>query len=219
MNLLTCSNIIGQKIGKENAVVDSHGFSVMCAHLPFDSWRQRHDLFKLSLETMLYEARIVTEVEVYGRFSHLIPTLANNTDEALHFYREKQGLVPDFLLKMESPSGLKDTLAELKFISAGLTYYNSEDKQVDVRARSLQQEYVRKCRDIDKKYCGASPNTIGPLEQHLRTYGDLMGLVVGQFGEASQGLHDLVDYAAQCKANTWALAGESLSLNMREVQF
>ena len=96
---------------------------------------------------------------------------------------------------MESPGGFKDSLVELKFISAGLTYYNSVEKQVDVRAKSLQQENVCKCREINGKYCGACRNQLGPLEEHLRGYGDLIGLVVGQFGEASQGLHDLVDYA------------------------
>ena len=192
--------MVGQRVGKEGAVVDSFGWSVLCARLPFDTWRQRHDSFKVGLESMLYEARIPTEVEVYGRFSHLIPTMAHDLNEALHFYREKQGLVPDFLLKMEGgQQGMRDTLAELKFISAGLTYYNSKEKQVDIRAKGLQQEYVRKCRNIDRKYCGVGQDEVGPLEKHLRGYGDLMGLVVGQFGEVSQDLHSLISHMVDSK--------------------
>ena len=45
-----------------------------------------HDRFKMSLESLLYEARVPTEVEVYGRFAHLIPSMATNTDESLHYY-------------------------------------------------------------------------------------------------------------------------------------
>ena len=33
---------------------------------------------------------------------HMIATMANDLNEALHFYREKQGMVPDFFLKMDS---------------------------------------------------------------------------------------------------------------------
>ena len=32
-----CSSIVGQRVGKEGAVVDSFGRSVMCAQSPFDS--------------------------------------------------------------------------------------------------------------------------------------------------------------------------------------
>ena len=125
-------------------------------------------------------------------------------NESLHYHGERQCLVPGFLLCLESGTGsassMNDTLAELKFISAGITYYNSRDKQVDVRAKSLQREYMRKCQGIDRKYCGSSPDSVGPLEQHLRRFGDLMGLVIGQYGEGSQGLHDLLNHIVDSRA-------------------
>ena len=134
----------------------------------------------------------------------------------MHFYREKQGLVPDFLIKLESDStsagGFRDALAELKFISAGLTYYNRTEKQVDIRSKSLQNEFTRKCQNIDQKYCGTNKGEVGPLEQHLHQFGDLIGLVVGQYGEGSQGLHNLVSYMAESIAKFICHArGNSLS--------
>ena len=170
----------------------------------------------MCLESFLYEAKIETEVEVYGHFSHFIPACANDQEEALHFRRERQGLVPDFLVKLDLENGRKYTLVELKFISAGLSYYNSKEKQVDIRAKGLQQEYVRKCRNIDRKYCGAGPDEVGPLEQHLRGYRDLMGLVVGQYGEISQDLHDLVSHMADSKAKFLSYSrGKPMSENER----
>ena len=38
----------------------------------------------------------------------------------------------------------------VEFISTGLTYYNSNQKQVDVRAKGLTKEYTRKCINKDK---------------------------------------------------------------------
>ena len=95
---------------------------------------------------------------------------------------------------------MKDTLAELKYISAGLTYYNTTQKQVDIRARGLPKEYTRKCKTIDQKYNGIGKDEVGPLEQQLWEFGDLKGLVVGQYGEGSQDLHDLIEQIASSKA-------------------
>ena len=53
---------MGQGVGKEGAVVDSFGWTVMCACLPFDLWRHRHDTFKMCLEAILQAARIQTEL-------------------------------------------------------------------------------------------------------------------------------------------------------------
>ena len=38
------------------------------------------------------------------------------------------------------------------------------------------------------------------MEQHLHQFGDLIGLVVGQYGEGSQGLQNLVSYMAESRA-------------------
>ena len=40
---------------------------------------------------------------------------------------------------------------------------------------------------------------VGPVESKLVSMGKIKGLVVGAFGEASEGLHDLVDQLAESR--------------------
>ena len=84
--------------------------------------------------------------------------------------------------------------------SAPVTYYNTKEKQVNIRAKGLQREYTRKAQEIDRKYCGTERDMVGPLESHLHDFGDLLGLVVGQYGEGSQGLHDLLGHIVSSRA-------------------
>ena len=37
--------------------------------------------------------------------------------------RARQGLIPDFRLRLPTPEGLTDHLAELKFVSAGVSWF------------------------------------------------------------------------------------------------
>ena len=80
----------------------------------------------------------------------------------MHFYREKQGLVPDFLIKIESDStsagGFQDALAELKFISAGLTYYNSTEKQVDIVPKVFKMSTLENVKILIK-------STVEPIRE------------------------------------------------------
>ena len=56
----------------------------------------------------------------------------------------------------------------------------------------LPKEYNDKAHKIDKTYGNTPENQTGPVETKLNSYGDLLGLVVGQFGEVSQDLHNLL---------------------------
>ena len=76
-------------------------------------------------------------------------------------------------------------------MSAGATYYHSNDKSVDVRARQLPKLYRDKLHKIDRQYL-STPEEVGPLERHLQDFGNLKCLVVGQFGEVSQDTHSLL---------------------------
>ena len=118
----------GVPVGSEGAMMDPHGDNLMCARLPGDTWRIKHDLVKLALSNFCHEARLVVDVEVFGLFSHLIPTLATSADGSLSRIRERQALIPDFNLHLQNPSGLPtETLADVKGINAGLTWYKSRD--------------------------------------------------------------------------------------------
>ena len=46
----------------------------MCAKLPFDSWRIRHDTCKLSIVETAIKSRVECEAEVFGLFRDLIPS-------------------------------------------------------------------------------------------------------------------------------------------------
>ena len=56
------------------------------------------------------------------------------------------------------------------------------------------------CRKVDRTYQGTTEGEVGPVQRLLESYGDILGLVIGQYGEASQGVHDLVSHAATSRA-------------------
>ena len=95
----------------------------MTATLPQDTWRTRHDVFKVEMVNIANEARVPIECEVFGEFRHLIPVQLMEDGGELGFCRQRAGLVPDFKLQLQSPEGPQHCLGELKFISAGVTRY------------------------------------------------------------------------------------------------
>ena len=57
-------------------------------------------------------------VEVYGVFAHLLPAVAVQEGGDLQWARSRQGLVPDFRLRLPTPQGPSDCLVGLKCIGA-----------------------------------------------------------------------------------------------------
>jgi hypothetical protein len=195
------ANLVGQPVGREGAMMDPFGDNLMCAKLPGDTWRTKHDAVKMTLGTFAHEARLPVDVEVYGAFSGDIPTAAVAEDGSLHNIRDRQGFVPDFMFRMPNSMGPpSDQLADVKGINAGRTWYGSRDKQVDKRARQVHGEYRYALRIIDAKYHHTGRGEIGPLERKLSSFGRVHGLVFGVFGEASQDLHDLLQQVTKARA-------------------
>ena len=99
-------------------------------------------------------------------------------------------------------------LAELKVLNCCPTRYSpgARDKAVDKRARLLQGEYRKKAKDTDRKYGGTEEGVIGPVENKLRQFGEIQGLVVGAFGEGSEDLHSLVQTIAESKVTAMGLS-------------
>ena len=87
----------------------------MCATLPFDSWRVRHDRIKFELHSLAIDAGVIVDSEPYSLFSHLIPASAQDPTSQLHYKRERQGLIPDLSLSFPSDPGSMTHLAELSF--------------------------------------------------------------------------------------------------------
>ena len=122
----SCQHKVGQPVGDPGgAIIDPYGDTVMCARLPFDTWRTRHDTVKVAIVERAHASRVDIEPEVYGLFADLIPALAVGDEGELAGVRQRQGLVPDFRLRLPSPHGgvPDDYLAELKVISAGPSRY------------------------------------------------------------------------------------------------
>ena len=69
-------------------------------------------------------------------------------------------------------------------------------KAVDKRARVLTAEYIKKAVGVDRNYGGVAEGEVGRVQRKLEGYGEVRGLVFGAFGEASQGVHDLVPILA-----------------------
>ena len=195
-----CATHVGTMVcGKP---LDPHGEILMCAPLPFDTFRTRHDRIKVRLESMGNRVGAIVNPEPYGLFSTAIPAAAHNEGGDLHQVRDRQGLIPDLHVTFPSSHGVgSQQLCEIKCLSAGLTYYHGRDKSVDICARQLPASYSNKAKKIDRKYCGTDSNQIGPVQQRLNGFGDLQCLVVGQFGEVSQHLHDLLAQFADCMAD------------------
>ena len=63
----------------------------------------------------------------------------------------------------------------------------------------LQGEYRRKAARIDREVRGTEDGVTGPLQRRLESYGPLLGLVVGAWGEASNDLHNLVQTLADAR--------------------
>ena len=73
------------------------------------------------------------------------------------------------------------------------------------KAKQIPNLYLNKARKIDTKYNGTTAGHVGPLEQRLRGFGDILCLVAGQYGEISQDLHDLLKKLASTKAQNISL--------------
>ena len=117
--------------------------------------------------------------------------------------RKCQALVPDFRLELPcATGGTKTQLAELKVISCCPSQYHVAPppprpgrdfvRAVERRARTLTAEYLKKAREVDRVYGNVPEGEVGRVERKLTGYGQVRGLVFGAFGEASGGVHELV---------------------------
>ena len=66
-------------------------------------------------------------------------------------------------------------------------------------ARVLTEEYRKKARNVVRVYGGADEGTVGRVQRKLLGYGEVRGLVFGAFGEASEGVHELVHHLANSR--------------------
>ena len=187
--------------------MDMFGDTVMAAAVAGDGWRRRHDGFKMRILGLLRWAGVEVDCEVFNLFSGLIPQEGLSR---LEQGRKRQGLVPDFRLRVPAAGGGGGgpqgelVLAELKTISCCPTRYKRNPraiaKAVDRRAATLPHEYRQHARKVDQQYGGVQAGVIGPVEAKLLSFPPLRRWVIGAWGEASEDLHILVKDLAVARA-------------------
>ena len=199
-----CRERVGMQIGKRGGCVDCYGDKVMSTQMPGDHWRTRHDTVKMELASLCTFSKIDHTTEVFGLFAPLIHQQALTRIER---GRKRQGLVPDFRLKTTNSTGAtRYQLAELKIISCCDAWYapsaGGNTRAVEKRATGLPANYRRKARDADAEAREQSGDARGPVEQKLEEYGDLVGLVFGAWGEASEDVHTLIQTMSLSRLNS-----------------
>ena len=196
-----CASILGQRAGAFGGIVGQFGDEVMTAALPQDTWTTRHDSLKVEMVSMANEARVPIDCEVFGLFRDLIPAEEMEEGGTLGYCRQRNGLCPDFKLRLPTGDGPRDCLGELKFISAGATRYpvGRREKQVDRRARELPGTYRRPLERLDRQHHGTQPGEVGRLVARLQSFGPLLCFVAGQWGEGSKDLHSFIQDCAEAR--------------------
>ena len=193
-----CKGRVGETV-KGRKVIDMYGDSIQAAALPGDHWRQRHDMVKHVIYRLCLWAGLPCEQEVFNLFSRHIPQAGlARIDKA----RDRQGMVPDFKISLAIGGETRQVLHELKIISSSQSRYKPswEERGVDKRAGQLHQEYVYKARKADQDHGGVEPGRVGGVERKLQTFPQVEGLVFGNWGEVSQGTHQLVEALATSRA-------------------
>ena len=134
----------------------------MCATLPGDSWRWRHDSLKECLMSICNESKVRADAEVFGLFRTLIPAELTEQGGDLQYGRQRVGLTPHLLLQLPTPDGVKDSLGEIKCMSAGVTRYppGKTEKQADRRAKELPGLYRRPLEKLDREHCNTAPGAL-----------------------------------------------------------
>ena len=199
-----CRNLVGQRIGRTNQFLDQYGAKLCAARLPGDGWRTQHDVLKWRITQDAHEMGARCRTEVYGLFAACIPQAGRARALGMPA-RKRQGLVPDFMMTLPIDGPERELLFELKTLHVGTqTYRDSEHRceAVARRARALPPEYAGKARTIDQKFCGTTPGNIGPVENKLRAYDPVRGLVFGAWGEGSPDVNRLITALAKIGSTT-----------------
>ena len=138
-------------------------------------------------------------MEVFNLFARHIPQAGLSRIES---YRDRQGMVPDFKITLTTGGQDRQVLHELKCISSSQSRYRPSWKErgVDKRAEGLHDEYVQKARRADQDHGGVQPGRVGGVESKLLTFPKVEGIVFGNWGEASEGTHALVEALATSRS-------------------
>ena len=207
---------VGAHIGDTDRLVDPFGAHVACAPLPGDGWRTAHDTLVCVILHLAQEAGAHAAREVYNDFAcqpGLSPAAAAADPDDPHWRRNRNGAVPDLVLRVPADGGIPgpERLYEFKFLHHVRAKYNrvndtQPSRAVNRLADSFPAMYRRKIRRLDSRFDTTGAHTAdggkGPAEQRLDQFGRVRGLVIGAFGEFSTDLDSLVSALADAASHT-----------------
>jgi hypothetical protein len=197
--------------GRRDAV-DAHGDDLVAAATTGGmEAKYRHDVLRDMLTTSIRGAGGSATAENSMWIHAAIPSAALAAMAArAGTPQQVRPMVPDVTYIIDPADG--EQVAECKTIAYCPTYYALGRSGVNVRARQVQAEYLRKARAQDRAFGlaqlapGSSvsgPNsTIGPIERQLNSVAPIRVAVVGGFGEGSEDLHGLIGEIARKAALT-----------------
>ena len=139
------------------------------------------------------------ELEVFNIFSGLIPQAGFATIDKV---RQRQAMVPDMKISVTSGGVTRQVLHELKVISSNQSRYKPtwKERGLDKRAAQLPDEYDGKARVADQVHSGVQTGQVGRVETKLLSFPKVEGIVFGNWGEARQATHNLVEVLASSRA-------------------
>ena len=203
-----------------------------------------HDDVKWYLGSQMKNAHISHQVEPTGIFTPYIkaspPTQPEHQQPRIHTQelrglqkwkatskRGKQGCIPD--IRFTDKQGVL-RIADVKLVNMCESNYHANKKQRKEKCYAINHyenkvytTYIRKIRTVDHEY-NDTPKDIngklqdGPCTRHMRSFGKVWGLCVGNFGERSQNFEKLIDYIAEKQAShIWLLSGYKSSAEAKGV--
>jgi len=200
---IICRKYVGQLVKK--VPLSPHGLGLLNASLKGSPPTVKHDAIKHIIASCIEACGVNCTMEVYNLFAEYIGAQAREAhSNSQNPYRARQAIVPDFLVDL-----IKQLLAELKVITYGVTNYHpanvhKDKKQYAVEKKALDVEtmYPRKARDIDRRFNNTPPGTKGPVEMKLDSYGEVVPLIAGHFGEINRKFTQLLLKLAKHAAQT-----------------
>ena len=193
-----CAPHVGEPItvnGRNRAPLDQNGALLLSLNCIINIKNGRtiwHDELKHRVRRQLQQGHVEHECEVYNLFAAEMPSEGRRRAFAQHStITSRQGSVPDLMWA----DGQYKRLGDFKTMGLCSTWYparrlqgGARGKCVMERANAVNKAMVRQAKQLDEKFCGVTGGAVGPVQRKLLSFGPVVGIVFGAFGEVSEGV-------------------------------